>query len=551
LSGQLGDGTPTYDRLTPGDASGLTSGVAAVDVGSEHTCAVATTGGLKCWGDNGHGQLGDGTTTRNAIALDVIDLTSGIAAVSAGDSHTCGLTTTGGLKCWGANGYGQLGDGTISSRANSGDVAGLTSGGAIVTAGWSHTCAVTTAGGAKCWGANNNGQLGDGTYTDRLTPVDVVGLSSGIRATVARSAHTCALTTTGGLECWGDNGDGQLGDGTTASRTTPVDVIGLTSGVAAVTTGSGHTCALTTTGGIKCWGANTYGQLGDGTTASRTTPVDVIGLTSGVIAVSAGYSHTCALTTPGGLKCWGYNAFGQLGDGTTASRATPADVNGLTSGVARAAAGGFHTCAVTTAGGLECWGDNSYGQLGDGTYAGRVVPADVVGLTSGVAAVAAGEEHTCTVTTAGGLKCWGDNGSGQLGNGAPTNRWTPVDVVGFESSVVADLAINHTTGAPGSHFTLTASGFLPGAMATVTVNGIQLTDSLAIDGGGNVTFLLNTIGADVGRYIITVSVNPSASTIFVLDPTAPMWPQDGSGPIYSVPAGIGYNQIVFLPLIVR
>ena len=429
-SGQLGDGTTT-DRTAPVDVVGLTSGVAAVSAGFDHTCAVTTAGGVKCWGSNFFGQLGDGTGTDSTTPVDVTGLTSGVAAVSAGDLHTCGLTTAGGLKCWGHNRSGQLGDGTTTTRTAPVDVVGLTGGMAAVSAGREHTCAPTTGGGLKCWGRNNVGQLGDGTTATRTTPVDVVWITSGVAAVSAGREYTCAVTTVGGLKCWGSNLRGQLGDGTTLLRTAPEDVLGLASGVAAVSAGGSHTCALTTAGGLKCWGFNSDGGLGDGTTTDRATPVDVAGLTSGVAAVSAGSGHTCALTTAGGLKCWGFNGFGQLGDGTTTERTTPVDVSGLTSGVAAVAAGFQHTCAVTTAGGLKCWGHNGSGQLGDGTTTDRTAPVDVTGLTSGVAAVAAGESHTCALTTAGGLKCWGRNTSGQLGDGTTLLRTTPLDVIGF------------------------------------------------------------------------------------------------------------------------
>jgi len=254
------------------------------------------------------------------------------AAVAAGDTHTCALTTTGGVKCWGENDYGQVGDGTSGNiRTTPIDVSGLTSGVAAVTAGWEHTCALTTAGGLRCWGRNPWGQLGDGTHWNyRTTPVDVSGLTSGVAAvTASTSNHTCALTTTGGLKWWGNNDNGQLGDGTTTERTTPVDVSGLTSGVAAVEAGGAHSCAVRTAVGVKCWGRNVYGQLGDGTTTERWTPVDVSGLTSGVAAVEAGGAHSCAVRTAVGVKCWGRNVYGQLGDGTTTERWTPVDVTGF------------------------------------------------------------------------------------------------------------------------------------------------------------------------------------------------------------------------------
>ena len=253
--------------------------------------------------------------------------------------------------------------------------------------------------------------------------------------------HTCVLNSGGGVKCWGDNNSGQLGDGTTTKRPTPVDVSGLTSGVIAIAAGggagSGHTCAVTGGGGVKCWGLNLDGQLGDNsfTSMMQTAPVDVSGLTSGATAITAGTSHTCAVSGGGGVKCWGWDSFGQLGDGTSyPMRRAPVDVSGLSSGATAIAAGNAHTCALTSGGGVKCWGDNVYGELGDNSTTMRLAPVDVSGLASGATSVATGNGHTCAMTGSGGVKCWGDNGSGQLGDNSTTRRLTPVDVVGLSAS---------------------------------------------------------------------------------------------------------------------
>jgi alpha-tubulin suppressor-like RCC1 family protein len=337
-----------------------------------------------------------------------------VASVSVNRGFACALMTAGGVKCWGGNNYGQLGDGTTTGRTTPVDVVGLSSGAAAVSAGYFHACAVTTAGGVKCWGNNNSGQLGDGTTTNRLTPADVVGLSSGVAAVSAGTYYTCALMITGGVKCWGLNNSGQLGDGTTTNKPTPVDVVGLSSGVADVSAGYRHTCVLMETGGVKCWGLNDRGQVGDGSTTTRLTPVDVWPLSSGVAAVSAGNSmissHTCALMEAGGVKCWGGNIYGALGDGTTTDKFTPVDVAGLSSGVANISAGAEYSCVVTTAGSIMCWGDNEYGQLGDGTTTTRLTPVTVSGLSAGVVVVSAGPRphHTCALMNTGGVMCWGD-----------------------------------------------------------------------------------------------------------------------------------------------
>ncbi len=435
IQGQLGDGTST-GRLTPVDVSGLTTGVTAVSAGYAHTCALTSGGGVKCWGHNSNGQLGDGTTTARLTPVDVSGLTSGVTAVIAADAHTCALTSGGGVKCWGSNFSGNVGDGSSTSRSTPVSVSGLTSGITALAASGSHTCALMSGGGLKCWGNNLYGQLGDGTTTDRSTPVPLSGLTSAATAVGAGYHHTCVLVTVGGMKCWGANGYAQLGNGTTTDRLAPTDVSGLTSAGTSVAADGWFTCVLLQGGGVKCWGWNLHGELGDGTTTNRSTPVDVTGLTSGVIAVAAGGTHACALTSGGGLKCWGSNEFGQLGDGSVTSRLAPVDVSGWTLVRSTAVAAGLsHTCALTSAGGVKCWGNNGSGQLGDGTMTSRLTPADVSGLSSGVTAVTAGYQHTCALTTAGGVKCWGFNGDGNLGDGSTTSRLTPVSVSGLTSGV--------------------------------------------------------------------------------------------------------------------
>jgi RHS repeat-associated protein len=438
-NGQLGDGTTTL-RLTPVDVVGLTSGVVAVAAGDAHTCALTSTGGVKCWGSNANGRLGDGFTTQRTTPVNVTGLTSGVVAIAAGGSHTCALLNTGGVKCWGFNGNGRLGDGTTIEKKTPIDVVGLTGGVVGITAGGSHTCAVTGSGAVKCWGYNNQGQLGDNSQVQKTTPVDVIGLASGIARLAAGGSHTCALTSSGGVKCWGLNSNGQLGNGNTTRQLVPVDVSGLASGIIGISAGTSHTCAQTDSGGMKCWGLNSNGQLGNGTLTQRTTPVDVNNLTTFVTAIAAGGTHTCAFSSYDDIKCWGNNMNGQIGDGRIGYRTTPGDVIGLNDTAALSIAGGNHACALTTSGGVKCWGNNANGQLGDGTTTLRVSPVDVNGLTSDVFAIASGTAHTCALTSAGGVKCWGSNGSGRLGDGTSTQRTTPVNVTGLTSGVIAITA---------------------------------------------------------------------------------------------------------------
>ena len=358
------------------------------------------------------------------------------ASTTTGHYHTCAVTSTGNVQCWGNNSAGQLGDGTITERLAPVTVSGLSNVKAV-TAGKYHTCALTTTGQVYCWGSNNMGQIGDGTATVRLTPVQVSNLPGGVQALGAGHYHTCALTSTGGVRCWGNNAYGQLGNGSSGNiQRTPVTVSGLNSGVQALAAGYDHTCAVTETGNVRCWGNNEFGQLGDNTTHNRSTPVEVSGLTSSAKTIAASYAHTCAVTTIGGVHCWGANWQGQLGDGTITQRLTPVPVVDLPGSIAMVAAARNHTCAMTEAGGAFCWGYNWSGRLGDGTTIDRLTPVSVQGLQSGVTAIAADEWHTCARMTASGMRCWGGNGFGQLGDGTTDNRMTPVPVIGFGESTV-------------------------------------------------------------------------------------------------------------------
>ena len=259
------------------NVSGLTSGVADVQAGSYFACALTTSGGVKCWGQNTLGQLGDGTNTNRTTPVDVSGLTTGVAKLSVGSDYACALTTSGGVKCWGWNRDGQIGDGSNTDSNLPVDVVGLTMNASDISTNMYHACAVTSGGGVKCWGINNNGELGNNSYTSSNVSVNVSGLTNGIAKVSAGFTNTCAITTTGGLKCWGYNGMGQLGVGTENDyRNSPVDAVGLTSGVINIKNNGYQTCVVTSSNEAKCFGLNNNGQLGDGTNITRSLPVNVI-----------------------------------------------------------------------------------------------------------------------------------------------------------------------------------------------------------------------------------------------------------------------------------
>jgi hypothetical protein len=352
---------------------------------------------------------------------------SGITSLTSNISHSC-VSKGGAVACWGVS-YASTST-TIRHAAVS--YAPLSSGVLTVSSGGLADYVIMQGGGLKSWGLNQYGQLGNGSTLASDVPVDVSGLSSNITRVAASLEFACARTAAGGVMCWGANDAGQLGSGTTTGSPNPINVVGLQSNVTAVATGDRHACALTTTGGVKCWGENVNGQLGNGSTTRSLVPVDVVGLSS-VVRIAAGFRHTCAVKSSGTIACWGDNSLGQLGQGTQASSAVPVTVSGITQAVA-IALGGNHSCSLRSfGGGVKCWGDNDHGQLGQSTNVmlSSAVPVDVTNLATGVVALSVGFDFGCALTSVGVVRCWGRGDQGQLGYGFGTDSFGPVNVLGL------------------------------------------------------------------------------------------------------------------------
>ncbi|MFC0038330.1 S8 family serine peptidase [Actinomadura rayongensis] len=350
--------------------------------------------------------------------------------LAVGNSHGVSVRNDGSVWAWGLNSSGQLGNGTTVNSTSGVQVSGLS--GVVrapgaVAAGQNHSLAVRGDGTVWAWGANGSGQLGNGTTANSSVPVQVSGLS-GVKAVAAGLSFSLALKSDGTVWAWGANASGQLGNGTTTGSSTPVQVSGI-SDAAVIGAGSSHGLAVRADGTVKAWGANSNGQLGNGANTNSSAPVTVSGL-SGVStwagALAGGFAHSVALLADGTVRAWGLNNYGQLGNGSTASSNIPVAVSGL-SGVATVGAGGWHSVASGTSGVSTAWGMNTSGQLGDGSTTSSSTPV-VVSDWGPLAGVAAGGSSTTGTTPAGIVFAWGLNSSGQLGDGTTTNRSTPVFV---------------------------------------------------------------------------------------------------------------------------
>jgi alpha-tubulin suppressor-like RCC1 family protein len=357
---------------------------------AEHAAAQqAAAASARAWGDNSAGELGDGTLSASTTPV-AVKVLSGATAISAGGRHVLALLSNGSVMTWGDNTFGQLGNGTTSSNNDAETpvaVTGLTDV-TQVSAGGEHSLALLSNGTVMAWGDNGDGQLGNGTTTSSDVPVAVTGLT-GVTAVSAGNLFSVALLSNGTVMTWGYNGNGELGDGTYTNSDVPVAVSGL-AGVTAVAAGGQHVLALMSNGTASSWGENEDGQLGDGseTSGSSNVPVQVVDLT-GAVALSAGYQHSLALLSSGAVMAWGDNGFNQLGQPSDISNSdVPIPVNGLGT-TAAIAAGGLFSLALLTNGTVMAWGDGAFGQIGNGTTAGSVTPTAVTGLT-GVSAVSAG-----------------------------------------------------------------------------------------------------------------------------------------------------------------
>jgi alpha-tubulin suppressor-like RCC1 family protein len=469
--GQLGDNS-TSNSHVPVEVmgvggSGVLSGITGVTVSDENACAVASTGIAYCWGHNQNGEVGNNTTTQYKTPVQVLGVNgtgtlAGITAINTQLAVTCALSSSGNIFCWGENGGTGVGtgnpNGLVPQYVLSVGGGSNFSNAAYITAGTEGGCAVSNAGNVYCWGQDSGGSPG-ATGNDyqtagfAYTPVEVYGVMptnnflTGISSLGAGVNSACAVVGGEGY-CWG----GSIGNVAGITSGTPMAVagvggVGTLSGLSAIYPLQYGGCAMSSAGNAYCWGDNSSGELGNGSNTSSNTPVEVADTTgssylSGITAISGGWKSSCALAG-GHVYCWGSNADGQLGNGTSTDSNLPVEVTDVTgtgylSNIVAIGANGYSSCALSSTGNVYCWGDNSSGQLGNNSTTEAMIPVEVLGVggsgyLSGIASLGylgAAFENQCAVSTAGNVYCWGANNFGQLGNGTTTQSFTPVEVVG-------------------------------------------------------------------------------------------------------------------------
>lgn len=423
-TGQLGDGSGV-NRLTPVQVAG--GNWSKVSAGLNHSLAVKADGSLWGWGGNQFGQVGDGTTVDKLSPVR-IDTANDWVSVTAGGSSSFALKANGTLWAWGQNATGLLGNGNTLNQSV--PVPVLNPGASryvAVSSGGEHTLALQADGTLWAWGFNLHGQLGNGSVVDSLTPIQV-GNATGWKAIAAGGTHSVALKADGTIWSWGRNDAGQLGNGAADlnAHSAPVQV-GTASDWTVISAGDLHTLALRRNGTVSSWGFNQNGQLGDGTVIAKTAPVSITSPIqfNNVVAISSGAAHSLALLANGDIYAWGNNGVGQLGNGAVLPSTSPLPAGEDSINWTKSEPGNAFTVALRSNGTLWAWGDNAFGQLGDGSLVTRNIPSEVAGAANNWLTSASGLSHTVAIRANGTLWAWGDNGSGQLGDAAITDNTTP------------------------------------------------------------------------------------------------------------------------------
>ncbi|MEK2646660.1 RCC1 domain-containing protein [Bdellovibrio sp. BCCA] len=596
-SGEMGDSLPTVNLGTNRTAVQIVAG-------GLHTCALLDNSTVKCWGGNLQGQLGQGhtnnigdTSGQMGDSLSAIDLGTGRTArqLAAGNNHTCALLDNSTVKCWGLNSAGHLGQGHINKIGDGagemGDALPAVNLGTGRTAlqiatGSDHTCALLDNFTLKCWGYNNNGQLGQGSTAslgdsagemgDSLPAINL-GTGRTARQVAAGNNHTCAILDNFSVKCWGNNSNGNLGIGNTTvlgdgagemGDALPAVDLGTGRTAVQISVGGNHTCALLDNSTVKCWGYNGNGRLGQGHTNSLgdgagemgdSLPAVDLGTGRTVLQVSAGINHSCALLDNSTAKCWGFNGWGQLGQGNMnylgdaageMGNALPALKFGTSPSrlvkvqdpeLIRArrfkqmAAGNNHTCAILDNSTVKCWGNNTYGQLGQGHInnlgdgageMGDSLPPISLGTGRTAVQVSAGYYHSCALLDNATVKCWGSNSVGQLGQGHTNDLGDGAGEMG-DSLPAINLGTGRTAVqiSTGSHFTCALLD-----NSTVKCWGYNNYGQLGQghinnlgDGAGEMGDSLPTVSLGTGRTAVQISAGDSHACALLDNSTVKCW----------------------------
>jgi len=431
--GELGNGTTDIKLSPTQESTGATDWV-NIAAGYYHTIAIKSDGTLWAWGRNNYGQLGDGTTDNKLIPTQESTEATDWENISGGIYHTASIKNNGTLWAWGYNGYGQIGDNTTDSKSIPAQESTEATNWESIAAGRYHTVAIKSDGTLWAWGYNYYGQLGDGTTSNRRVPTQERTEATDWKHTVAFYYHTIAIKNDNTLWAWGYNHYGQLGDGTIKNKSIPTKESSSITDWESVSAGGYHTIATRHNGTLWTWGYNNHGQLGNGTTSNKILPTQENTGAANWKSISAGTYHTVAIKSDGTLWAWGYNHYGQLGDGTTLSKQVPTQESTGATDWENASAGHYHTVAIKSDGTLWAWGHNSYGELGDGTTSNRYVATQENSESTNWEYAEAGGYYSAALKSDGTVWSWGYNHDGELGDGTTDNKSVPTQ----ENSISTD-----------------------------------------------------------------------------------------------------------------